>query len=133
MLDTVISYDGDLRCHAENAGSGVIVSTDAPKDHQGLGEGFSPSELLSVSLGSCILTMMGIVARSMGIDIPGATATVSKEMANAPRRIASIVVNVRVPGQFDEQQRASLEAAGRACPVHNVLGIDAPMIFEWAS
>jgi uncharacterized OsmC-like protein len=132
MLDTVVTYDGNLRCWAKHAESGAVVLTDAPKDHHGQGETFSPSELLSVSLGSCILSIMGIAARSMSIDITGATATVSKEMVNAPRRIARIAVAVRVPGSFDDRQRAKLEAAAHACPVHNVLGIEAPITVEWA-
>jgi uncharacterized OsmC-like protein len=53
-------------------------------------------------------------------------------MVNAPRRIARIAVAVRVPGSFDDRQRAKLEAAAHACPVHNVLGIEAPITVEWA-
>jgi hypothetical protein len=85
------------------------VITDAPRDHYGNGESHSPSDLLSVSLGSCILSVMGIAARSMDIDIAGASATVAKHMANAPRRIDRIAVEVRVPGNFDEGQKARLE------------------------
>lgn len=131
MLETVVSYEGGLRCRSEHAESGTIVLTDAPKDNHGQGESFSPSEMLSVALGSCILSIMGIAARSMNMDIAGATAIVTKEMANAPRRIARIAVNVRVPGKFDERQRIKLEAAAHACPVHNVLGIDAPITIDW--
>ena len=131
MLDTVVSYEGGLRCRAEHADSGAVVLTDAPKDNHGQGESFSPSEMLSVSLGSCILSIMGIAARSMNTDITGATASVTKEMADAPRRIARIAVTVRVPGSFDERQRTKLEAAAHACPVHNVLGIDAPITIFW--
>ena len=131
MLDTVISYEGGLRCRAEHAGSGMVVLTDAPKDNHGQGEGFSPSEMLSISLGSCILSTMGIAARSMNTDITGATASVAKEMADGPRRIARISVRVHVPGNFDDRQRTKLEAAAHACPVHNVLGIDAPITIDW--
>jgi len=131
MPDTIVSYAGDLRCRAEHPDSGTTVITDAPKDNQGRGEAFSPSDMLSVSLGSCILSIMAIAARAMDIDIVGATAAVSKEMANSPRRIASISVTVCVPGSFDERQRSKLEAAAHACPVHSVLGISAPISFEW--
>ncbi len=131
MLETIISYEGGLRCRAEHAESGAVVITDAPKDNHGCGQGFSPSEMLSVSLGSCVLSAMGIAARSMNIDIKGATAHVMKEMANAPRRIARIVVFVRIQGCFDAGQRAKLEAAAHACPVHNALGIDAPIRIDW--
>ncbi len=131
MSDTVVGYEGNLRCRAKHDESGAILVTDAPKDNRGLGEGFSPSDLLSVSLGGCVLSIMGITAQSMGIDIAGATATVSKEMANAPRRIAHMAVVVRVPGSFDDRQRRKLEAAAHSCPVHNALGIEAPIIIEW--
>jgi putative redox protein len=108
-----------------------VVVTDAPKDNQGNGESFSPSELLSVSLGSCILSIMGIAARSMHIDITGAAAKVAKEMANAPRRIAKISVGVLIPSEFDEHQRLRLESAAHACPVRNILNVDAPITFIW--
>ena len=131
MSDTVVSYEGGLRCRAEHAESGAVVLTDAPKDNHGQGEAFSPSEMLSVALGSCILSIMGIAARAIDRDIAGATATVTKEMANAPRRISRISVIVRVPGDFDQRQRVRLEAAAHACPVHHALGIDAPVTIEW--
>ena len=103
MTDTVVAYEGKLRCRAKHDESGAILVTDARKDNHGLGKGFSPSDLLSVSLGGCILSIMSIAAQSMGIDIAGAIATVSKEMANAPRRIAHIAMVVRVPGLFDDR------------------------------
>ena len=131
MTDTVVTYEGGLRCRAQHPESGTIILTDAPKDNHGLGQSFSPSELLSVSLGSCILSIMGIAAQSMSVDITGATAIVTKEMSNAPRRIAKISVALTVPGLQDERQKSKLEAAAHACPVHNVLGIDAPIEIRW--
>ena len=131
MSGNTVRYEGSLRCSAEHAESGVIVVTDAPKDNHGNGMSFSPSDLLSVSLGSCVLSIMGIMARSLDIDITGATATVEKEMANAPRRIAKISVHVHVPGVFAEGQQRKLERAAHACPVHNILNVEAPIAFSW--
>ena len=128
-----VRYEGALQCRAEHAESGAVIVTDAPKDNHGNGASFSPSELLSVSLGSCILSIMGIMAQSLGLNITGATATVEKEMANAPRRIARISVQVHVPGVFQEDQRQRLEAAAHACPVHNILAIESPISFRWGS
>jgi putative redox protein len=132
MSEVQVSYEGGLRCRSEHAESGALIMTDAPKDHHGQGASFSPSEMLSVSLGSCILTIMGIAAQSIGVDIAGATATITKKMSNNPRRIAQISATVRIPGSLNERERAKLEAAAHACPVHNVLGIDAPIIIQWA-
>lgn len=131
MSNTVVSYEGSLRSQVKHDGSGAVIVMDAPKELGGLEEGFSASDLLGVSLGGCILGIMSVAARSMDIDIPGATATITKEMANAPRRFAHLSVVVRIPGSFDERQRRKLEAAAHACPVHNALGIDAPIAFEW--
>jgi putative redox protein len=131
MSKIVISYEGNLRCRAEHPSSATVIITDAPTDHHGKGEGFSPSELLSVSLGSCILSIISIAAQAIHKDIAGATATVIKVMGNKPRRIANIDVEVRIPGSFDEGQRAKLEAAAHACPVHQVLGIETPITIHW--
>jgi uncharacterized OsmC-like protein len=131
MAETVVQYEGSLRCRAEHAGSGVVVVTDAPADHHGLGESHSPSDLLAVSLGSCILSVMGIAARAMEVELTGASATVVKRMANAPRRITEIGVTVRVPGVFSDMQKVQLETAAHGCPVHQVLGIEAPIGFVW--
>lgn len=133
MSSTLVRYEGGLRCRAEASESGAIVLTDAPSDNGGSGDGFSPSELLSASLGSCILSMMGMVAQSLRVDLVGATAEVTKTMANLPRRITSIAVHVRVPQRVDAGSRAKLEAAGHACPVHAVLGVEAPITFEWGA
>jgi uncharacterized OsmC-like protein len=131
MSEITVHYDGGLRCHAQHEESGVTVVTDAPKDNYGSGESFSPSEMLSVSLGSCILSIMAIAARTAGFDITGATAKIEKQMADSPRRIASISVEVNVPQELDEDQRCRLQAAAHACPVHNVLKIEAPITFTW--
>lgn len=105
--------------------------TDATKDHHGGGQSFSPSELLSVSLGGCVLSIMAIAARTMDRDLAGASAAVTKEMADAPRRIAGMAVTVRVPGAFDTRERAKLEAAAHACPVHRALAVPVVMAFQW--
>lgn len=126
---TVVN-DGDLRCHATHE-SGAVIVTDAPRDHHGGGQSFSPSELLSVSLGGCVLSIMAIAARAMDRDLAGASAAVTKEMADAPRRIAGMAVTVRVPGTFDARERAKLEAAAHACPVHRALAVPVVMTFEW--
>jgi putative redox protein len=131
MSETIVHYEGALRCSAEHHESGVVVVTNAPRENHGNGASFSPSDLLSVSLGSCILTTIGILARSMEIDITGATAKVEKVMANAPRRIARISVHVHVPADLAENQKLRLEAAAHGCPVHNILNVEAPISFAW--
>jgi putative redox protein len=129
----LVAYLGGLRCRSVHEESGAVVTTDAPKDHLGLGESFSPSDLLAVSLGSCILSMMGTVALAMDVDINGATAAVEKAMANAPRRIAKLSVAIRVPKDLTGDQIRRLEQAAHACPVHKCLdpAMETPITFTW--
>lgn len=131
MSETVVAYEGHMRFRATHDASGAVLVMDGPQDLGGSGETFSPSDLLAVSLGGCILGIMGVAARSMDIDLTGATAAVSKEMADTPRRIVHLAVTVRIPVPFDDRQRRKLEAAAHACPVHNALAIAAPITFDW--
>jgi uncharacterized OsmC-like protein len=132
MTDTVVTYDGAMRCRAVHGDSGAVIVANAPAEMGGSGEGFSPSDLLAVSLGGCILSIMAVATKDDAIDLSGATASVSKNMADAPRRIARLAVTVRVPGKVDDRLRRKLVAAANACPVHQALAIQAPITFAWA-
>jgi len=74
-----MEYQGDLHCKVVHSPSGTVLTTDAPKDNQGRAESFSPTDLVAAALGSCILSVTGIMARSLRLDISGTTATVGKK------------------------------------------------------
>lgn len=134
MVAIQFEYQGDLHCRAIHSPSGSELNTDAPKDNQGRGESFSPTDLVATALGSCMLTVMGIAARTLNIDISGATATVEKEMTAAPpRRIKSLTVRIRVPQSISAENRQKLERAAHTCPVHKSLhpDIQTPIEFTW--
>jgi hypothetical protein len=42
-----IEYQGDLHCNIVHGPSGTALTTDAPKDDQGRGESFSPTDLVA--------------------------------------------------------------------------------------
>ncbi len=134
MVTINITYTGDLHCEATHGPSGTKLSTDAPKDNQGKGESFSPTDLVATALGSCILTVMGITARKLGVAMEGAQVTVTKEMQASPRRIARLSAQVTMPAGIATEHRAALEHAAHTCPVHQSLHpeIDAPIIFAWS-
>ena len=92
-----IKYQGDLRTTATHLDSGSKISTDAPKDNHGLGETFSPTDMVCSALASCILTIMAIAVEKDGIDIKGTTAIVKKTMGINPRRISKIDVDLTFP------------------------------------
>ncbi len=131
MADFVVQYEGGLRCQVTHPGNGAVLVMDASQELGGRGKHFSPSDLLSASLGGCVLSIMAMAGRVAGLELAGATATVTKEVGNAPRRITTLGVTVRVPGRYDAGQRKRLEAAAAACPVHAVLGIDSPIEIVW--
>lgn len=122
MVTIQASYDGNLRCTAIHGPSGTILSTDAPKDNEGLGESFSPTDLVATGLSVCILTILGILARREGIPLEGATAVVEKHMvANPHRRIGALPVTITIPTRLTDAQKVKLERAARTCPVHQSL------------
>jgi putative redox protein len=134
MVSITLEYQGDLHCQAVHGPSGTILSTDAPLDNQGRGESFSPTDLVATALGSCMLTMMGIMARTLDVDITGTTATVEKEMATAPvRRICRLSAVIRVPYALSEDIKLRMERAAHSCPVHKSMhpDIDMPITFLW--
>ena len=122
MVQVDVVYQGGLRCEATHGPSGDTLLTDAPVDNQGKGEAFSPTDLVATALGTCIATIMGIVAEREKIDLVGMKITVQKEMsADLPRRIAKLSARIVFPRPLDERQRAKLENAAKTCPVHQTL------------
>lgn len=124
MATIETTYLGGLRTEATHVQSGTKIITDAPVDNQGLGEAFSPTDLLSASLGSCMLTIMGIAARTHGIDMDNTQCSITKIMAANPRRVAEIVVNFKFPKDYTDKEKKILEHACLTCPVHISLGED---------
>ena len=134
MVEIEIAYEGRLRCRAVHGPSGAVLATDAPKDNMGQGESFSPTDLVATALGTCMLTIMGIVAQRHGIDLEGTTVTVGKEMVATPtRRIGRLTVDIRVPRAVSPEQQLLLENAAHTCPVHKSLhpDIETPVTFHW--
>jgi len=132
MVKMNIVYEGQLHCALTHEPSGAVISTDAPKDNMGNGEAFSPTDLVAAALGSCMLTVMGIVADRHGIDLKGTWVDVSKEMITAPvRRIGTITVNFHMASGIPVDKRNLLEAAAHSCPVHKSLHPDVQMPIEF--
>ena len=116
---STVEYKGDLRTEAVHLDSGEQIHTDAPKDHEGKGEAFSPTDLVATSLASCMITVMGIKAKQHGINMVGTTADVVKEMAADPRRISAIRINIHFLNNYSDKERILLERTANTCPVRN--------------
>jgi putative redox protein len=118
-MTSQIIYKGNLRTEAVHLQSQSIIETDAPVDNHGNGERFSPTDIVATALGSCMLTIMGIKARDMQVNLEGTTISITKIMADNPRRIGGIEVLFTFPDslQLNEKQRTILERAALTCPV----------------
>ena len=117
MATSTVIYQGDLRTECTHLKSGQTIITDAPTDNHGMGEAFSPTDLAATSLGCCMITVMNIAANGRGITIEKMRADVTKVMAANPRRISEITVDVKIEGEFSQEQKRLLEDIGRNCPV----------------
>ena len=124
MATIKTTYIGGLRTEATHLQSGTTIITDAPVDNQGKGEAFSPTDLLAASLGSCMLTIMGIAARTHQIDMDNTQCEITKIMAANPRRVAEVVVNFKFPKTYTEKEQKILENAALTCPVFYSLHAD---------
>lgn len=125
MVQIDTEYQGNLRTQSVHEPSGSTLLTDAPRDNQGNGEAFSPTDLLATALGACMLTTMGIVARRLEVDLTGATTRVLKEMVTTPaRRVGKLTVEIHAPAAVALEHRPPLERAAHACPVHRSLHPD---------
>jgi len=117
MVRIDATYDGNLRCTATHGPSGKQLITDAPVDNMGMGDSFSPTDLLATSMLTCIMTIVAIRADSKKVDVAGMTGSVEKTMASGPRRVAKLEVVINLPSGLNMEDRAWLITEGCNCPV----------------
>lgn len=134
-MTSEIIYKGALRTEAKHLQSNTLIETDAPTDNQGKGERFSPSDLLATALGSCMLTIMGIKARDMNLDLSETKLSIQKFMLSDPRRVGKVKIEFAFPSslQTDDKQKQILENAARTCPVAKSIhpNIEVETVFNW--
>jgi putative redox protein len=133
MVEVTVKYEGDLHCVSTHGPSGAEIATDAPVDNHGRGEAFSPTDLVAAALGSCMATIMGILAQRKNLPLEGTKITVKKEMTAAPRRIAKLETDIYLPLPADHPEREMVENAALTCPVHRSLleEIEKPVRFHY--
>jgi putative redox protein len=137
VVEITGEYVGQLGVNAKHGPSGATLTTDAPMDNGGKGESFSPTDLVATALGSCVLTILGLVAQRHQVDLTGSKVHVTKEMITSPvRRIGALRTVVTIPaGAVDvASMRVRLESAARKCPVHQSLhpDVDVPIEFIYS-
>ena len=132
-MTSKVTYLGDLRTKSIHVQSGSEIISDAPLDNNGKGEAFSPTDIVANALASCMMTIMGIKARDLGVDFIGSTAEVTKIMNAEPRRIGAIEIAFEMQGVADEKNKTILERAAMTCPVFLSLSseIEKKITFNW--
>ena len=133
-MTSKVVYEGNLRTRLTHIYSGTEVITDAPLDNQGLAQAFSPTDLVATALGSCMMTLMGIKARDMQLDLKGTQLEITKVMASNPRRISEVHITLQFPpNNFTDKDKAILENTAKTCPVAYSLhpDIKQELTFKW--
>jgi uncharacterized OsmC-like protein len=133
MTSTVV-YNGDLRTTCTHLRSGSSFETDAPTDNHGKGERFSPTDLMSTSLATCMITVMGIKARTMGLDLKDVKIEVLKIMKADPRRVGGIELAFQIPdplADIGEKAKTILKNTGNTCPVRMSIHPDIEVKIDW--
>ncbi len=127
-----VAYEGGLHCRATHGPSRQNLTTDAPVDNGGKGAAFSPTDLVATALGSCMATVMGLVAERNGLDLAGLKIQVLKEMVADPvRRIGALKTRLVFPTSLSPAHRAKVEAAAKTCPVKQSLHPDVKVPIEF--
>lgn len=135
MTSSVV-YNGGLRTTCTHHLSGNSFETDAPPDNNGKGERFSPTDLMATSLATCMITVMGIKARSMGFDLDGVKIDVLKIMKQNPRRVGEIELTFHIPENLtilEEKTKSILRNTGKTCPVQLSLHPDVDVRVDWGA
>ena len=125
MTSTVV-YEQNLRTVCTHLKSGTVIETDAPPDNQGKGERFSPSDLVATAFASCMLTITGIKATDMNVNLKGIKVEVEKIMESNPRRIGGLNLTFNYPDNFKatDKEQMILEKAALTCPVFHSIHPD---------
>lgn len=119
MVTITGEYTGQLHCAARHGPSATTLGTDAPKDNQGKGESFSPTDLVATGFATCVLTTLAIAARRQGVELGTMRYEVNKEMTTSgPRRIARLSLKVWLPPEAKRLPEGFVEHTAEMCPVH---------------
>lgn len=131
MVEIKTIYKGEKHCELVHGPSRNKIETDAPKDNNGRGEAFSPTDLVGAALSSCALTVMAIWAEKNGKEINGSWARVEKHMKSLPRQIEKLVVDIHLISDLDQAQREEIKLVAMGCPVKRSLSSEIDVQFSF--
>jgi len=98
-----------------------VIASDQPVEDGGFDEAMTPPELLLASLGSCAGYYVAHYLKTRNLAPSGTRVRVSAEKAKNPARMDDFQIEVNVPAECTEQDRAGIEKAVHKCLIHNTL------------
>ena len=132
MTKIKCSYLGNLKCDAIHLQSGQRINTDAPLDHCGEGKNFSPTDLLATSLGTCLITIIAIKAKSNGWTLENIYLNIEKIMTkNKDRKIEELIVDIYIPKNLSKEKFNFIKNASKDCPVTRNLSESLDIKISW--
>lgn len=99
---------------------GHEVTSDYSEKDGGGDRGPSPVELLAGSLGACIAMMVQSYCQRHGYD-GDVGVSLTLELADAPKRIGGVVVDVELPKGVPEDRMDAIRRMAEHCPIHETL------------
>ncbi len=104
-----------------NVRNHVITTELGTEDIEGKDRGPNPTELLVGSLGSCIAIMVNSYCKSHGYTDGKVGISMTYQLADKPKRIDSIVIDLEVPADVPESRMEAIKRVANLCPVHSTL------------
>lgn len=99
---------------------GHDLVSDMSVEDGGLDQGPSPVELLAGSLGTCVAMMVQRYCETHGYE-GDAGVYLTLELADDPKRVASIVVDVELPDAVPEDKKDAVRRVAEHCIIHETL------------
>jgi putative redox protein len=100
---------------------GHEVATDASVKDGGGDEGPSPVELFAGALGACIGMMVQRYCERHGYTDGDVGVNLTLELADGPKRVSGIIVDVELPNGFPEDKMDAVRHMAARCPLHETL------------
>ena len=97
------------------------VTLDMSKEEGGADRGMSPVELMAGSLGTCIAVMVQTYCDTHGYTEGSVGASMTLEMADNPKRVSGVVIDLELPRDFPEEKKPVVHRLAELCPVHQTL------------
>ncbi len=96
---------------------GHAVTADLSTKDGGGDAGPSPVELTAGALGACVAMMVQSYCNRHGYE-GDVEVHLTLEMADSPKRIGAIVVDVELPESVPEDRKDAIRRMAEKCPIH---------------